>query len=93
MSVIMNEIEKRQIALASYEMKVEKAEKMRAELEQLDKEIAETNINTLNEEIEELTEDAIKLGYIEAEVVEDEVSEDDVSPTSNAERVANVFSV
>ena len=70
MSVVMKEIEKRQIIIAEHEMKIEKVAKLREEAEQLEREIAETDVTELKAEVEELTEDAIKLGYIEVPISE-----------------------
>ena len=75
MSVVMKEIERRQIEIASYEMKIEKAAKLRAEAEILEKEVANTDVTQLAAEIHELTEDAIKLGYIDPPVPDEETEE------------------
>ena len=94
MSVVMNEIERRKELLDSYEAKIEKSIRLKAEAEQLDKEIAATDVVEIKREIEELTEDAITLGYIKVEepelpeVVEEteETVEEDLS-----ERATNVL--
>lgn len=86
----MNEIKRRQDTLESYDLKVEKAALLKAEYEQLEKEIEATDVEQLHEEIKELTEDAIKLGYIEVEKAE-EPTEEQIETVDNAERAASVF--
>lgn len=89
MSVVIQEIERRKEAIESYDAKVEKSARLKAEAEQLDKEIAMTDIGKIQAEIYELTEDAIKLGYIESEPEESNEETDEL--VDNAERAANVF--
>lgn len=90
MSVVMQEIERRKEAINSYDAKVEKSARLKAEAEQLDKEIAETDIGKIQAEIYELTEDAKKLGYIEVEA-EEESEEKNAEVLDNSERAASVF--
>ena len=92
MSVVMQEIERRKEAINSYDAKVEKSARLKAEAEQLDKEIAETDIGKIQAEIYELTEDAKKLGYIEVETeAEEESEEKNAEVLDNSERAASVF--
>ena len=89
----MQEIERRKEAIDSYDAKVEKSARLKAEAEQLDKEIAETDIGKIQAEIYELTEDAVKLGYIEVEPEADEQNDEEnpAETVDNAERAASVF--
>lgn len=99
MSVIMNELERRKKAVATYDEKVAKLEQMQAEVAILKKEVEETDIVKLNDEINELTEDAITLGYIpkpETDELEEEVESENVEEAEEADvatRAANVFSI
>ena len=72
MSVILKEIEKRQQILDEHDGKVARVDALKAELACLEKEVSETNTFELKAEIEELKDYAIRLGLIEAPVVEDE---------------------
>lgn len=82
MSVIMDELERRKTALATYDEKVEKLEQLQAEVAVLKKDVEETDILRINNEIAELTEDAMKLGYIERPVEETELEEETTEETT-----------
>lgn len=73
MSIILKEIEKRQTLWAEYDGKVERKAELEAELAKLNAEIAATDKLALVAEIKELTEYGIKLGLIEAPVVDESV--------------------
>ena len=75
MSVILKEIEKRQHILDEHDRKVARVDALKAELACLDKEVSETNTFELKAEIEELKDYAIRLGLIEAPVVEENATE------------------
>lgn len=95
MSVVVSEIKRREEQLNTYDEKVEKRFRLRAELEQLDKEIENTDILLIKQEIDELTKDAIALGYIDIEKdkSEDSTSTDECIDEQQdpAERAASVF--
>lgn len=95
MSVIMDELERRKKAVETYDEKVDKLEKLQADVAILKKEVEETDIVKLTNEIDELTEDAIQLGYIsKPEPEEVEETEEDVEEVEDAAtRATNVFSV
>lgn len=75
MNVILKELERRQKQLDEYEAKVERLNAMKTEVACLEKEVSETNTFELKDEIQELTEFAKKLGFIQEPVVEEVVSE------------------
>ena len=62
--VIVAEIEKRQALVDDYENKIARRAQLAVELDNLDKEIAETDKNRLSAEIVELEDCAAKLGLI-----------------------------
>lgn len=89
MSVILNEIEKRKKQVETYGEKLEKIEALQAEVAVLKKEVEETDVNRINDEIEELTADAIALGYIEKP--EDENATEDSDEEDDVSRAESVF--
>lgn len=98
MSVIMNELERRKKAVATYDEKVAKLEQLQADVAILKKEVEETDIVKLNDEINELTEDAMALGYIakpetDETTDESEAESEEVEEADAATRAANVFSI
>ena len=98
MSVIMNELERRKKAVATYDEKVAKLEQLQADVAILKKEVEETDIVKLNDEINELTEDAMALGYIAKPEIdksadETETETEEVEEADAATRAANVFSI
>ena len=72
-NVIMTELEKRQKLLIEVDEKSERAKALRAEADLLDQEVSEVNKDVLVAEIDELTDYAVKLGFIE---VQEEVAEE-----------------
>lgn len=78
MNVILKELERRQKQLDEYEAKVEKLAELKATTACLEKEVSETNTFELKDEIKELTDYAIQLGFIEKPVTKEVVAEDTV---------------
>lgn len=82
MNALLKIIDEKNNQLLEFDAKKEERDNLVAKLAVLDKEISEFNKEQLCNDIDELTDYAIKLGFIEVQTSEEEVSENSQYETS-----------